>query len=406
MTDVGLLSPGSRRVAGLADDTALVAALVRVETAWFRVLVDQGAASTEQLAVVESVVASGPPGLADLVGLAEHGEDAGNPVLPVLRALRVAVGQRDESAAALLHRGLTSQDVLDSALMLLGAGTVRRVGTDLADLAQALGALAEQHRTSVMAGRTLTQHAVPVTFGLKAAQWLSGALDALDGLDRLRLPVQCGGAAGTLALVGELLPSATDAARALGDELGLSSESLPWHTRRAPVTRLGDALVEVCGALGVLGSDVALLSRPEIAEVSEGGSGGRGGSSTMPHKHNPVLSVLVRAAAQQAPLLGAQLHLAAGSAVDERPDGAWHTEWPALQRLLVLTATAAAQSAELVAHLDVQVDTMRERADGAARELLAERGPGGTDPASYLGANDDLIDAALSRLRARQVSHG
>lgn len=398
MGDPGLLTPGAHRVAGLADDTALVMALVRVETAWFRVLADQGAATAEQLAAVEAAAAT--PGSVDLACVAEHGDDTGNPVLPVLRALRVAVGERDESAAALLHRGLTSQDVLDSALMLLAARTVTRIGEDLADVAGSLGALAQEHRASVMAGRTLTQHAVPVTFGLKAAQWLAGTLDALDGLDRVQLPVQCGGAAGTLALAGELLPDATGAGQALAHALGLSHDPLPWHTRRTPVTRLGDALVGVCDALGVIGSDVALLSRPEIAELTEGGGGS---SSTMPHKHNPVLSVLLRSAAQQAPLLGAQLHLAAGSAVDERPDGAWHTEWPALQRLFVLTATAAAQAADLVAHLTVHADTMRDRATDAAEELLAERGAGGTDPASYLGANDVLIDVALSRLHAREA---
>ncbi|MEP6816770.1 MAG: lyase family protein [Marmoricola sp.] len=403
MTDLGMLTPGAHRVAGLADDEALVAALVRVETAWFRVLAGQGAATPDQLAAVESAAATWRP---DLSGLAAEGEDGGNPVLPVLRGLRAHVAERDDSAAALLHRGLTSQDVLDTALMLLAAGTVRRVSAHLDAVGCALGRHAEEHRASVMAGRTLTQHAVPVTFGLKAAQWLAGTLDALDQLERLQLPAQCGGAAGTRALAGQLLPDPAGAAESFAVLLGLAFDPMPWHTRRTPVTRLGDALVGVCDALGVIGSDVALLSRPEIAELSEGAPEGRGGSSTMPHKRNPVLGVLLRAAAQQAPLLGAQLHLAAGSVVDERPDGAWHAEWPALRRLMVVTATAAAQAADLVPHLEVHADTMRDRAVGAAEVLLAERGTGGADPASYLGANDALVDHALTRLRAREPRHG
>jgi 3-carboxy-cis,cis-muconate cycloisomerase len=393
MTDHGLLTPGVHRVAGLVDDAALVGAMVRVETAWFGVLAQQGAATTEQLAAVETAAAAWRPDLAELT---RHGEDGGNPVLPVVRALRAAVAAQDESAAEALHRGLTSQDVLDTALMLLAADTVRRVGSDLGILARLLGGLAEEHRSTVMAGRTLTQYAVPISFGLKAAQWLAGVLDAREQVARLELPAQCGGAAGTLALVRELVPSPSDAAEALAVALGLGSAAMPWHTRRTPVTRLGDALVEVCDAAGVIGSDVALLSRPEIAELSEGAGGA---SSTMPHKHNPVLSVLLRAAAQQAPLLAAQLHLAAGSAVDERPDGAWHAEWPALRRLMELTATAAAQAADLVVHLEVHADTMRDRARAAADDLLAERGTG-DDPATYLGANDRLVDSALARLRA------
>jgi 3-carboxy-cis,cis-muconate cycloisomerase len=397
MTDVGMLTPGAHRVAGLADDTALVAALVRAETAWFGVLVEQGAATQDLLDAVEEAAAGWRP---DLAALAAESEDGGNPVLPVLRGLRAAVAERDESAARLLHRGLTSQDVLDTALMLLAADVVARVRSDLGTVARSLGTLAEQHRSTLMAGRTLTQYAVPVTFGLKAAQWLAGTLDALEQVEGVELPVQCGGAAGTLALAGELLADPAAAADAFAVALGLGSSPLSWHTRRTPVTRLGDALVGVCDALGVLGSDVAVLSRPEIAEVSEGGSGGA--SSTMPHKRNPVLSVLLRAAAQQAPLLAAQLHLAAGSAVDERPDGAWHSEWPALRRLMVLTATTAAQAAELASHLEVHADTMRDRALAAADALLAERGTGGDDPASYLGAHDRLIDAALSRLVAQE----
>ncbi|MFD5827939.1 lyase family protein [Lentzea sp. NPDC060358] len=362
--------PGSQRAAGLVDDAALVRALVEVEVAWARVLGSPISVSVPELDPAEV-------------------EAAGNPVLPLVSALRAQV-------SVPIHTGLTSQDVLDSAFMLLAREVVARVSADLDRVAAALAALAAEHRSSVMAGRTLTQFAVPITFGLKAARWLVGVLDSLDELGRLVLPVQCGGAAGTLSRAGA---EPLEAARSFARHLGLAP-SMPWHTYRAPVTRLGDALVRVCDVLGVLAGDVLTLGRPEIGEVSEGAVAGRGGSSTMPHKRNPVLSVLVNSAALQAPQLGAQLHLCAARAVDERPDGAWHAEWPALRSLLELAVVASAQAAELVEGLEVHADVMSRRASGAAAELLAEAG-GGTDPRGYLGAAEAFVDEALLRNRSR-----
>jgi 3-carboxy-cis,cis-muconate cycloisomerase len=270
---------------------------------------------------------------------------------------------------------------------------------ELEAIARSLATLADQHRRSVAAGRTLGQWAVPISFGLKAAQWLIGVLDARDDITRVvsSLPVQCGGAAGTRALADQLSAGHADAlAHAFADELQLTSPALPWHTRRRPLTSVGDAVVGTTDALGVVAADIVLLSRPEIAEVRECPVPGRGGSSTMPHKQNPVLSVLVCAAAQQAPLLAAQLHLAAATAVDERPPGAWHAEWPALARLLELGVTAASQGSELVAGLQVDGEAMAARARAAADQLLAERG-GGDDPAEYLGRSEGFVDAALAR---------
>ncbi|MEJ1105772.1 MULTISPECIES: lyase family protein [unclassified Kribbella] len=374
-----LLEPGSHRAAGVVDDDALVAAMVRVEEAWLRV---RGLSGSVEKPVV--------------LDLAEA-ESGGNPVLPLVQALRADLGVE-------VHRGLTSQDVLDTALMLLARDAVARIVDNLTRVADSLAGLASEHRGSVMVGRTLTQYAVPVTFGLKAAQWLTGVLDARAAAGAVVLPVQCGGAAGTLALAGELVADPVEAARAFADELGLAAPSLSWHTRRTPVTRLGDALVETCDALGHIAGDVLALGRPEVAEVREGAAGGRGGSSTMPHKQNPVLSVLVRSAALQAPQLGAQLHVCAAESQDERSPGAWHAEWPALRRLLELTMTASSQAAELVAGLEVDTAAMRRRAESAARDLLSERGSGDAasdDPASYLGASDVLIDAALARWTSR-----
>jgi 3-carboxy-cis,cis-muconate cycloisomerase len=375
-----LLEPGSHRAAGVLDDDALVGAMVRVEVAWMRVL----GAPADQVASVEKAVVLQ---VADV-------EDAGNPVLPLVRALRAALGD------AAVHRGLTSQDVLDTAMMLLARDALTRITADLGSLADSLARLADAHRGSVMAGRTLTRYAVPVTFGFKAAQWLTGVLDARDAVAAVdaALPVQCGGAAGTLALAGELVTDPVRTARAFADQLGLVAPGLSWHTRRTPVTRLGDALVETCDALGHIATDVLLLGRPEIAELRETSAPGRGASSTMPHKRNPVLSVLVRSGALQAPQLGAQLHVCAADSQDERSAGAWHAEWPALRRLLELTLTASSQAAELVAGLEIDPAVMRRRAESVAEALLSERGDvRADDPATYLGASDALVDAALAR---------
>jgi 3-carboxy-cis,cis-muconate cycloisomerase len=368
-----IVLPGSYRAAGLVDDTALVRAMLDVEVAWARVL------------GTPVSLGSWVPAL-DPVEI----EAAGNPVLPLVSALRARV-------SGPVHTGLTSQDVLDTALMLLARGVLTQVSADLERVGSALARLADEHRASVLAGRTLTQFAVPITFGLKAARWLVGVLDALDELDDVSLPVQCGGAAGTLSRVaGDPIAAAS----AFAGHLGLVWPGLPWHTYRAPVTRLGDALVRACSALGVLAADVLTLGRPEIGEVREGAVAGRGGSSTMPHKRNPVLSVLVNSAALQAPQLGAQLHLCSARAVDERPDGAWHAEWPALRSLLELAVVAASQAAELVEGLEVHADVMARRAADAAGELLAEQG-GGTDPAGYLGASESFVDVVLKRWEGR-----
>lgn len=387
-----LLSPGLHRAAGIADDAALVAAMLRTEAAWVRALATVGAIDSADADGVARAIEQWRPDEATFQVAAEA---TGNPVVALVAGLREAVG---EPLRELVHRGLTSQDVLDTALMLLSREALARSRDHLLTAAHALASLADRYRGTVMVGRTLTQHAVPVTFGLKAAQWLSGVLDALDQIDEAldRLPVQCGGAAGTLSLVAETTDPVA-AARAFAAELGLCWPGVPWHTNRSAVTRVGSALVAATDALGVIAGDVALLSRPEIGEVREGAFPDRGGSSTMPHKRNPVLSVLVRSAALQAPQLLTQLHVAAAQAVDERPDGAWHSEWPALRRLLELTVTAASQTAELVSSLEVDTAAMKARVASGATQLLAESHRA-AEPAEYLGAASAFVDAVLARL--------
>lgn len=399
----GLLRPGAHRVAGLVDDAAVLGAMLRVEVAWSRALVVAGLATPQQADAVADAAIDLAPDLGDLI---EAAEDTGNPAVSLIAHLRSAVQGQAPEAVPVVHRGLTSQDVIDSALMTIARDGVARLRGDLRRTGAQLAAVAGQHRGSVMAGRTLTQWAVPTTFGLKAAQWLASVADALDALDALRFPAQYGGAAGTRALLAALTGDADQmpVVRSFAEHLGLHAEAVPWHTRRRAVTAIGDALVTVTDALGVIAADVLLLSRPEVAELSEGGSPQRGGSSTMPHKRNPVLSVLVSSAARQAPQLAATLHLAAADAVDERPDGAWHSEWPALAALLETAVTAGAQAAELVTGLQVHADAMARRADHAATALLAES-PGRTDIRDYLGDSDRIIEAVRTAWAAVTDNH-
>ena len=368
MSAPSLFWPGDHRAGDVFSPEAYARALVAVEVGWLRVLAASGPAPASAADALAEVSLDSE----DLVRIATDAEGGGNPVIPLLAVLR---SRLPGDAAKWLHKGLTSQDVVDTALMLCARSTLDRLADDLARCVDALGKIIGQHRETIMVGRTLTQHAVPITFGLKAAGWRAGVLDALDGILLVRdgLRVQCGGAAGTLAAITELADDhGIDWSAGLAAELSLA-DSTPWHTRRTPVTAVGDALVTTTDVLGHLASDIVVLSRPEIAEVSEPAGEGRGGSSTMPQKRNPVLAVLIRRAAAMAPLLGSQLHLASAQAVDERPESAWHTEWQPLALLARHAVTAASQAAELLEGLEVHADAMAATVQRALPGLLAER---------------------------------
>ena len=272
-----LLDPGAYRTASLTDDAAVIQALLDVEVAWVRVQRSLGLVDD---AVVRVVADAGSAAAYDVGAIARRGESGGNPVLPLLTDLRSAVAEHSSNAAEALHRGLTSQDVLDSALMLVASRVLGALRGSLLAAADALARLADEHRGTVMVGRTLGQAALPITFGLKASGWLGAVTDAVleVGATAASLPVQCGGAVGTLAAIDAVVPGqALRAADLLAGELGLSAPGRPWHTDRGPVTRCGDAMVRTADVMGKIASDVLLLSRPELGELAEPVAEGRGG---------------------------------------------------------------------------------------------------------------------------------
>lgn len=289
----------------------------------------------------------------------------GNPVIPLVAGLR-----RDLSgpAADWLHHGATSQDVLDTAAVLVATRAGALVDGHLAALADGCAALAGRHRHTLVLARTLLQPALPTTFGAKAAGWLVAALDARRLLAEAlgRLPASLGGAAGTLAAFGERGPAVL---AAFARRLALPEPLVPWHTARQPVAAAGSALAIVAATAAKITGDVALLMQAEVGEASEPAPGG---SSTLPHKRNPVAATLAGAAARRAVALAAVL---AGSVVaeHERPAGAWHAEWETLSELLALAGGAAAHAAATVTGLEVDPAAMGANLRRVGPVLLAER---------------------------------
>jgi 3-carboxy-cis,cis-muconate cycloisomerase len=356
------------------DDTAWLQAMLDAEAGLARALERAGLAPARAGEAVTAAARVGNFDPNELGGLAAL---TGNPVPGLARALARQVPQ---TAVSAVHRGATSQDIVDTAAMLLAKRSIEVIQADLARAADAAARLAAAHRASIMIGRTLLQQAVPVTFGLVAAGWLTSLDEARAGLDAVgpRLAVQFGGAAGTLASLGE---AGQRVAALLAEELGLAVPVLPWHTDRLRMIDLGAALARVAAALGKIARDVTLLAQSEVAEVSEGtgadqrgadqqapaASPRRGGSSAMPHKRNPVASIAILGCTKQVPGLLATLTAASEQEL-QRAAGAWHAEWEPLTALLRLTGSASTWAAELLPGL--VVDTSRMAANLAATKGL------------------------------------
>jgi len=322
----------------------------------------------------------------DVERLAAEGRKAANPVVPLVAALRGKVG---EETAEFVHHGATSQDAMDSAAMLVASRALGVIRGDLDAVAAACAGLAREHRDTPMVGRTLMQQAVPISFGLKAAEWLDAIVSASERLDSVSLAVQLGGPAGTLASLG---PNGERVVGLLASRLGLAEPPIPWHTGRLRIAELGVSLALTAGVLEKIALDVVLLSQTEVGEVAEPSGGGRGGSSSMPHKRNPAGSVLTIACARR--VRGdAGVLIAAMPQEHERAAGAWQSEWGPLSSALALTGGAADAMRDVLEGLEVRSERMRENLDLLMAELSEEE----TDSAGSLGSAGAFVDRALSR---------
>ena len=327
----------------------------------------------------------------DVAALGREAAGPGNPAAPLVDFLRA---QLPEDVAGYVHRGATSQDVIDTAAMLVARRALVPILGDAASAARSSAALADTHRETIMIGRTLLQQAVPITFGLKAAGWLAGVAGARRRLEHSadeQLALQFGGAAGTLASLGD---RALDVAAALGRELDLPVPALPWHSDRTRLAVIADDLAVLTGSLGKVGRDLTLLAQGEVGEVRPRAGGG---SSAMPHKRNPVAAVAVLACAARTPGLAATI---CSSLVGEheRAAGAWHAEWEVWSDLLRLTGAAGAWAAEMLDKLDVDPARMRANLDAAGDQVMTESVVAAlTDEIGPASARK-LVDEAVARV--------
>lgn len=361
-------------------DAAWLEAMLAAEIALARVEARLGLVPQEAAAAVEAWCGEGHVNVQEL---SAAGRASGNPVVPLAAALRDAVGDG-------AHHGATSQDILDTAAMLVARDAIALICAEFDGAAASCAALAERHRDTPMAARTLMQQAVPTTFGAKAAGWLVAIVESRARLAGLRLPVQLGGAAGTLAVLGD---RGTEVLTAFAQELGLAEPVVPWHTQRGPVAAIAAALDAAAGACAKVGLDVSLLAQTEVAEAAEAEGGG---SSTMPHKQNATRAALARACAR---IVHADASLLTGGEYEhERAAGAWHAEWGPLSRALAYTGGAAAAARECLAGLDVDVERMRAN---MTESLYSERERIGGE-GEYLGSAPAFVDRALAAYRESQ----
>jgi 3-carboxy-cis,cis-muconate cycloisomerase len=308
----------------------------------------------------------------DSAALAQAALRAGTPAIPLVKALTEQVRRSSAEAARFVHWGATSQDVADTAMSLLLKRAEPLLTDDLIRLEKALTRLAEQHKQSVMLGRTLLQPTPPVTFGLKAAGWL-GAVRR--GMHRLRTGfktaaiMQFGGAGGTLASLGD---QGMALSRALTEELGLSASEAPWHTQRDRLAALICSCGVLTGSLGKMARDISLLMQNEVGEAAEPGGEGRGGSSTMPHKRNPTACALTLGAAHRVPGLVAS-YLSGMVQEHERGVGGWHAEWPIVAVVIQSTGLAISSMVEVAEGLSVNTEQMRANIERTNGVIFAER---------------------------------
>jgi 3-carboxy-cis,cis-muconate cycloisomerase len=373
----GLYARGE--AASQLGDAAWLQAMLDVEAALARACAEEGLIPA---AAAPAIAAVCEAGRFDLSELARETALHASPVVPLVAALRALVGG---SEAQYVHAGATSQDVLDTALMLSAHRALGPLLCDARAAADGAARLAIEHRGNPVAGRTLLQQALPTSFGLHAAGWMHGIDAASERLATIRaaeLPVQMGGPVGTRAPgVGARVAS----------ELALAEPTIPWHTVRVAPANLACALGVLAGVLGKVARDVTLMAQQEVGELREGGEAGRGASSAMAHKRNPVAAVSILACAKRAPGLVATI-LACMEQEHERAAGAWQAEWGVHAELIGVVGSAAAWAREMLEQLEVDPERMLENLRRLADAGVAEA----RSPESHLGAAAELIDRALT----------
>jgi len=307
----------------------------------------------------------------DLAALAEAATRSGNVAIPLVRALTANVEKADGGAARYVHWGATSQDVIDTAAVLTLRSGIDALLFDLGQAITGFADLAQKHRNTAMVARTWLQHALPMPFGLKLAEYAAALHRSRLRLQRLRsegLALQFGGAAGTLAALGD---KGWLVAEKLAEELQLVLPDAPWHAHRDRFAEAASVLAILAGTCGKIARDVQLMMQTDVAEAFEPSGEGRGGSSTMPHKRNPVAAATALAAATMAPNLAATI-FAAQVGDHERSAGPWHAEWPTLPALLLTTSGALAAIVDIAAGLEVDVARMRTNLDATGGLIMAE----------------------------------
>jgi 3-carboxy-cis,cis-muconate cycloisomerase len=307
----------------------------------------------------------------DLAALGDAATRSGNVAIPTVRALTARVATADAEAARYVHWGATSQDVIDTAAMLTLRAGVEVLLADVARAVKGFARLARQHRNTAAVARTWLQHALPMPFGLKLAEYAAALHRSGVRLERLRdetIVLQFGGAAGTLAALGD---KGWQVAEKLSDELNLRLPDAPWHGHRDRLAEAAAVMAILTGTCGKIARDVQLMMQTDVAEAFEPSSEGRGGSSTMPHKRNPVAAASALAAATMAPNLAATI-FAAQVGDHERSAGPWHAEWPTLPSLLLAASGALASIVDIAEGLQVDAVRMRANLDATGGLVMAE----------------------------------
>ena len=365
-----LLAPmlSSAAMRGICDDSATLQHMLDFEAALARA---EAATGVIPAAAADPIGAACRADRFDLAALAEAATRAGNLAIPLVKALTAEVGKTDAEAARYVHWGATSQDVIDTATMLSLRTAIDALLQDLDRAIAGFARLAEKHRDTAVVARTWLQHALPMPFGLKLAEYAAALHRSRMRLKALRtntLALQFGGAAGTLAALGD---KGIAVAGQLARELDLPLPDAPWHTHRDRIAEAASVFAILSGTCGKIARDVSLMMQTDVGEAFEPAGAGRGGSSTMPHKRNPVAAASALAAATMAPNLAATI-FAAQVQEHERSAGPWHAEWPTLPTLMLVTSGALAAIVDIAEGLEVDAARMRQNLDTTHGLIKAE----------------------------------